>query len=167
MNASAHGTTRARRAIRPRSAPGLALALAALGALVFLAMSLPACGGDEATTAASPAPGTPATARDALVAYLGMLERGQFGDLDRLATPRYLDNHAGGADAPLDEVRLVDVTLEAEEGGERTLARMTVYVDPGSGKSPWGDEAGERLLFAYLVQGDDGGWLIDDFGTGP
>jgi hypothetical protein len=44
---------------------------------------------------------------------------------------------------------------------------MTVYVDPGPGKSPWGDAAGEQLLFAYLVPADDGGWLIDDFGTGP
>jgi hypothetical protein len=140
---------------------------AALVALSVLAAGLSACGDDEAATTASPAAGAPATARDALVAYLGMLERGQFGELDRVATPRYVDDHAGSADTALAEVRLVAVTLEPEEGGERTLARMTVYVDPGPGKGVWGDEAGERQLFAYLVQGDDGGWLIDDFGTGP
>jgi len=167
MSAPVHGMSHTRRASRRRSAAGPALLMVALVALSVLPVGLSACGDEEAATTASPAPGAPATARDALVAYLGMLERGQFGDLDRVATPRYVDNHAGGADTPLVEVRLVDVTLQPEEGGERTLARMTVYVDPGSGNSPWGDEAGERQLFAYLVQGDDGGWLIDDFGTGP
>jgi len=167
MGAPVHDTIEARRATRRRVAAGPALLLVALIALSVLAVGLSGCGGDEAATSASPAAGAPATAREALVAYLGMLERGQFGELDRVATPRYVDNHTGGADTPLGEVRLIDVTLEPEEGGERTLARMTVYVDPGSSQSPWGDETGERLLFAYLVQGDDGGWLIDDFGTGP
>ncbi|HSL95028.1 MAG TPA: hypothetical protein VLA35_03800 [Thermoleophilia bacterium] len=166
MSAPVHDTTAARRATRRRVAASPTLVFVALVALGILAVGPSACGDDEATTA-SPAPGAPATARDALVAYLGMLERGQFGELDRVATPRYVDNHTGGADTALGEVRLIDVTLQPEEGGERTLARMTVYIDPGSGKSPWGDEAGERQLFAYLVHGDDGGWLIDDFGTGP
>ncbi len=165
MSAPVHGKILARRATRRRAAAAPALMFMALVALSVLPVGLPACGDEEAATTASPAPG--ATARDALVAYLGMLERGQFGDLDRVATPRYLDNHAGGADTPLGEVRLVAVTLQPEEGGERTLARMTVYIDPGAGNSPWGDAAGERQLFAYLVQGGDGGWLIDDFGTGP
>ncbi|MEE4275152.1 MAG: hypothetical protein V2J16_04720 [Thermoleophilia bacterium] len=165
MSAPVHGTTHARRATRRRVAAGPALRFVVLVALSVLPLGLCACGDEAATTTS--APGAPATARDALVAYLGMLERGQFGDLDRVATPRYVDNHAGGADTALGEVRLVDVTLQPEEGGERTLARMTVYVDPGPGDSPWGDEAGERQLFAYLVPGDDGGWLIDDFGTGP
>ncbi len=167
MSAPVHRTTHARRATRRRVAAGPALLFVLLVALSVLPLGLCACGDEEAATAASSAAGAPATARDALVAYLGMLERGQFGDLDRVATPRYVDNHAGGADTALGEVRLVDVTLQPEEGGERTLARMTVYVDPGPGNSPWGDEVGERQLFAYLVQGDDGGWLIDDFGTGP
>ena len=164
MSAPVHDTIEARRATRRRVAAGPALMFVALVALSVLAAGLSACGDDEE---AATAPGAPATARDALVAYLGMLERGQFGELDRVATPRYVDNHTGGADTPLGEVRLIDVTLQPEEGTERTLARMTVYVDPGSSQSPWGDETGERLLFAYLVQGDDGGWLIDDFGTGP
>ncbi|MBN2204522.1 MAG: hypothetical protein JW767_05825 [Thermoleophilia bacterium] len=167
MSAPVHGTTHARRATHRRVAAGPALMVLTLVALSVLPLGLSACGDEDAATTASSPPGAPATARDALVAYLGMLERGQFGDLDRVATPRYVDNHAGGADTALGEVRLVDVTLQPEEGGERTLARMTVYVDPGPGDGAWGDETGERQLFAYLVQSDDGGWLIDDFGTGP
>lgn len=147
-----------------RGATGVALTLLLLVVASGLAVGVAACGDDDT---ADKAPAAPATARDALVAYLGMLERGQFGDLDRVATPRYVDNHGGGADTKLDEARLVDVTLEPEQGGDRTRATMTVYIDPGPGDGAWGDEAGERQLFAYLVQTDDGGWLIDDFGTGP
>jgi len=158
------GTTLSRRVSGRRGARRLTTAAVALLALGLLVAGLPACGGDDAETRAAAAP---ATARDALVAYLGMLERGQFGDLDRVATPRFVSNHSRGGDTALAEVRLDDVTLQPEEGGERTLARMTVYVDPGPGNGPWGDEAAERQLFAYLVRSDDGGWLIDDFGTGP
>ena len=135
--------------------------------LVLAALALAACAGDEAPSESpSPVAGA-ATAREALVAYLDMLERGQFGDLDRVATPRYVSNHAGGADAPLTEVRLIDLTLQPEADGEHTLAQMTVYIDPGTSRGAWGDEAAERMLFARLVQNDDGDWLVDDFGTGP
>ncbi len=149
--------------------PPVALVLFAILTVLVVpaSLALAACAGDEAPSGSpSPTAGA-ATAREALVAYLDMLERGQFGDLDRVATPRYLSNHAGGADAPLAEVRLLDLTLQPEADGEHTLAQMTVYIDPGTGRGAWGDEAMERSIFARLVQDDDGDWLIDDFGTGP
>ena len=160
MSTHADGAPRSGRASRRRGATSVTLALVAL----VVTSGLAACGGGET---ADKAPAAPATARDALVAYLDMLERGQFGDLDRVATPRYVDNHGGDADTKLDAARLVDVALEPEQGGDRTRATMTVYIDPGPGNGVWGDEAGERRLFAYLVQTDEGSWLIDDFGTGP
>jgi hypothetical protein len=47
------------------------------------------------------------------------------------------------------------------------MAQLRVYLDPGPEPGPWGAEAGERTLFASLVPSTDGGWLIDDLGTGP
>ncbi len=169
MNRSTHATRSTPRAARPERALRGALLIAVLAAACALAIS--ACAsGDEAAPATSSsleAQSETDAAREVVVAYLDMLERGEFGELDRVATPRYAGIHAGGADKPLARVRLVDLTLQPEPGGDRTQAQMTVYIDPGAAAGPWGSEPGERELFAYLVRSADGGWLIDDFGTGP
>lgn len=169
MNGSTHATRSAPRTARPERARWGALLIAVL--TVVCAAGISACAsGDEAAPgplSSLEAQSETDAAREVVVAYLDMLERGEFGELDRVATPRYAGIHAGGADKPLARVRLVDLTLQPEPGGDRTQARMTVYIDPGSAAGPWGAEPGERVLFAYLVRSADGGWLIDDFGTGP
>jgi hypothetical protein len=161
-----------------RTRPGGALVTMERVGLVLLALALAgtalvglaACGSDEGTvssSASSPPTDTAAhAAREVLVAFLDMLERAEFDDLERVATARYVANHERSADAPLDEVRLIDMTMRAQQDGT-TMAQLSVYLDPGPEPGPWGTEAGERTLFASLVPSADGGWLIDDLGTGP